>query len=556
MQIIISSGPLSGRVVDVDRELVIGRDPRADLQIDDPQLSWRHARLLPRGAAIAVEDIGSATGTSVDGERITGRRMLVPGDEVRVGDTTLRVVARPSAGPEHTPTHWTLHVRAGPDAGRERVLHEGSALIGRDLRADLPLTDAEVSPAHVRITLRGQVATVTDLDSANGTIVDGLPVGDEVAIRSGAAIQVGETVIVATRGDAGAGAPVPTVRGQRPSVDGAASPSAVVTRARVLAGVGAFAVAVVVAAVALNRGGGTLTTSEIVTKNRASTVKIFRMVDGRLQSTGSGVVIDADNGLIMTNNHVATGGTLSVQSEAARDRRAPAAIVAANPCEDLALVTVQDPELRAAVRAVTFSATPTEQGDPVLALGYLGTTTDGDDTVSATSGIVSQSAAHYDAPLSDLPLLTSVIHHTAAVTPGGFGGPLFDVRGELIGVNTATDGRETAAVAATRLREQLAGLKRGDAQHWLGLELGTTLRDASGAPVGVTIAGVTPGSPADRAGVRAGHALVAVDDRPVFDGQSYCTAVPASEGRAVTLTVREVLATQSRTDVRVIVGNG
>jgi S1-C subfamily serine protease len=562
LQIIISSGPLSGHAVDVDRELVIGRNLPADLLIDDPQVSGRHALIRPHGDVLQIEDVGSATGTSVDGERITGRRDLTSGDEVRVGDTTFRVVAAPLTGGDRTATHWTLSVRTGPDSGSERVLHEGSALIGRDVQTDLPLTDPGVSATHVRITVRGQVATVTDLDSANGTLVDGLPVGDEVAIRSGAEIQVGETVIVATRGDAIAGTPAPTVRGTARADDGAA-PSPMVTRARVLVGVGAFVAVLAVAAVALNRGGGTLTTTEIVTKNRASTVRIFSRVDGRLQSTGSGFVIDADKGLIITNSHVATGGTLSVRSEAVRDRQAAATIIAANPCEDLALINVQDPALLTAIRAVTLAATPSVQGDPVLALGFAGSTTAGDDALSATSGIVSQPAARYDVPLSAVPLLTSVVQHTAAVTAGSFGGPLFDVRGELIGVNTATDGgddpgtdSETSAISETRLREQLAVLTRGDAHYWLGLSLGETLRNAAGDPAGVAITGVTPGSPADGAGVRAGFALTAVDGQPVFDGQSYCAAVPAGEGREVTLTVRDTLTTGPQTDVRMIVGNG
>lgn len=544
---------------------MLGRVLPADIVVDDPRVSGRHALLRPDGDAIQVEDIGSSNGTFVRGERITGPSVLAPGDEMRVGDTTLRVEGKTTTVADQEPTHWSLSVRTGPDAGMEQVLHEGSLVIGRDGAADMRLTDSRVSTNHVRITLRGQVATVTDLDSANGTLVDGLPVGDEVALRSGAEIQVGETVIVATRGDAVATGPAPTVIGGTLPAEPVKAAS-VIGRARVIAGVVAFGAVVAVASVALNSGDEPLTPTEIVKKNRAATVMILSKVDGELNSMGSGFVVDADKGLIVTNNHVATGGDLSVQPEAARVMQATATIVAANPCEDLALIRVDDASLRAAVRAVTFSSSTYEQGDPVVALGYPGSAESGKefgkDTMSATSGIVSKVAARYDVPLSGVPLLTSVIQHTAAVNPGNSGGPLFDDQGELIGVNTAIYSRggqraesESYAVSETRLKEKLELLKNGNAQYWLGLSLGETLRNGAGDPAGVAIAGVTPGSPADRAGIRPGVALVAIDRRTVFDSQSYCESVPADEGAQVTLTLQDVI-TQEQVDVQLAVGNG
>ena len=143
---------------------MLGRVLPADIVVDDPRVSGRHALLRPHGDAIQVEDIGSSNGTFVRGERITGPSVLAPGDEMRVGDTTLRVEGKTTTVADQEPTHWSLSVRTGPDAGMEQVLHEGSLVIGRDGAADMRLTDSRVSTNHVRITLRGQVATVTDLD--------------------------------------------------------------------------------------------------------------------------------------------------------------------------------------------------------------------------------------------------------------------------------------------------------------------------------------------------------------------------------------------------------
>ncbi len=567
MRIVITSGPLAGRAIDVDRELLLGRVHPVDVLIEDPRVSGRHALIRPTGDGIQIEDIGSSNGTFVRGQRIAAPCELVNGDEVRVGDTTLRVEGAPTtvAGGE-APTGWTLAVRTGPDVGSVAELGSGTITIGRDDSADMVLTDSRVSNRHAQLSLRGETATVTDLGSANGTLVDGAPVTGEVAIRSGAEIQLGETVIVATRGEAAVSGPAPTVIGGAIPAELTATTATGRTRPVLVGASVAGVVAVGALVFALTRGDGALTPAQVVKKNRSATVMVLSKVNGELSSMGSGFVVDAGQGLIVTNNHVATGGDLSVQPEAARTLQSGATIVAAMPCEDLALVKVEDPALRAAVRSVTFSNTTYEQGDPVVALGYPGSAESGrdfgKDTMSATSGIVSKVLARYDVPMSGVPLLTSVIQHTAAVNPGNSGGPLFDDHGELVGVNTAIYSRggqraesESYAVSETRLREKLELLKSGNAQHWLGLSLGSTLRNSAGDPAGVAVEGVTPDSPAGRAGVRAGLALIAVNRRTVFDTQSYCESVPADEGATVTLTFQD-LDTNEQADLQLTVGNG
>jgi pSer/pThr/pTyr-binding forkhead associated (FHA) protein len=84
------TGPLAGREVEVASALVLGRQA-ADLVIEDPQVSRRHASVRPAGDALEVEDHGSRNGTWVNGARIGGTTRLAPGDRVRVGDTTFEV---------------------------------------------------------------------------------------------------------------------------------------------------------------------------------------------------------------------------------------------------------------------------------------------------------------------------------------------------------------------------------------------------------------------------------------------------------------------------------
>jgi pSer/pThr/pTyr-binding forkhead associated (FHA) protein len=89
-----TDGPLAGHRVEVTAVLVLGRQA-ADLVIDDPQVSRRHAGVRPAGDALEVEDLGSLNGTWVNGTRIDGPTRLAPGDRVRVGDTTFEVEGPP-----------------------------------------------------------------------------------------------------------------------------------------------------------------------------------------------------------------------------------------------------------------------------------------------------------------------------------------------------------------------------------------------------------------------------------------------------------------------------
>jgi pSer/pThr/pTyr-binding forkhead associated (FHA) protein len=85
-----TAGPLAGRRVEVTSALVLGRQA-ADLVLEDPQVSRRHASVRPAGDALEVEDHGSLNGTWVNGARVGGATRLAPGDQVRLGDTVFEV---------------------------------------------------------------------------------------------------------------------------------------------------------------------------------------------------------------------------------------------------------------------------------------------------------------------------------------------------------------------------------------------------------------------------------------------------------------------------------
>ena len=92
--LVLATGPSEGSRVALTGEMIIGRD-EADLSLDDPQVSRRHAAIRP-GAGGAyreaeIVDLGSTNGTFVDGVRITGTVLLTDGARVDVGDTTILV---------------------------------------------------------------------------------------------------------------------------------------------------------------------------------------------------------------------------------------------------------------------------------------------------------------------------------------------------------------------------------------------------------------------------------------------------------------------------------
>jgi pSer/pThr/pTyr-binding forkhead associated (FHA) protein len=86
----VVSGPLAGQSIEVENELVIGRQD-SDVTIDDQQLSQRHAVVRRHANRLQVEDLGSSDGTFVDGTRINEPTLLGGGAEIRVGTTVLLV---------------------------------------------------------------------------------------------------------------------------------------------------------------------------------------------------------------------------------------------------------------------------------------------------------------------------------------------------------------------------------------------------------------------------------------------------------------------------------
>ncbi len=132
--LLLLTGPSAGRLYEVVAEVTIGRSPSCEISVDDDKVSRRHARIFLRDGQARILDLGSRNGTLLNGERVVGETLLLPGDRVQVGET--RVLFDPPlpaamAEPEpmeagHVPIAEVLpHV--GPEAA---LFSAGVALLG------------------------------------------------------------------------------------------------------------------------------------------------------------------------------------------------------------------------------------------------------------------------------------------------------------------------------------------------------------------------------------------------------------------------------------------
>jgi S1-C subfamily serine protease len=291
---------------------------------------------------------------------------------------------------------------------------------------------------------------------------------------------------------------------------------------------------------------------EIVDAVGPSTVVVNALVDGREAGSGSGWVLDAGEGLIVTNQHVANPG--NEFRVGVGDSQRPATLFAAAPCDDLALLRVEDTS--GLVALPLGSQSDLRQGQTVVALGYPGTASRRANLVQ-TAGVVSVVETPFDQKAVDVPLYPNVIQTDAAINPGNSGGPLVDDHERLVGVNSAgitlLDGRDVQgqgyAIGVDRVKEVLAGLRAGRPAGWTGMgfvhvttpgEVAAELQ-AAGLPQvpGLVVTHAVPGSPAAEAGFGDEPATItAVNGRPM-DGslQSYCAALADGAADSASFTV-------------------
>lgn len=230
---------------------------------------------------------------------------------------------------------------------------------------------------------------------------------------------------------------------------------------------------------------------EVAEQLRRSTVVIHA------RGSGSGIIWSTE-GIIVTNAHVVRGSQVGVQLWDGRELKAR--VMSRNPRRDIAVLRVDAINLPAAAAADSSEVRPGELaiaiGNPLGFIGALATGT-----------------VHAIGPLRSLGP-HSWIQTNLRLAPGNSGGPLADVRGRIIGMNTMVAGRLALAIPSNTVRDFLSA---GPLDSWLGVTVypvEVPQAAGRGRAFGLVILEVEPASPAANASLLPGDILLGTEEKP------------------------------------------
>ena len=262
-----------------------------------------------------------------------------------------------------------------------------------------------------------------------------------------------------------------------------------------------------------------------------------RPTERKASSLGSGFIIDT-KGTVVTNNHVISGADDILVRVG--DKEYKANVVGADPYMDIAVLKI---ETRDQFRPVNFGDSDKARvGDWAVAIGNpfgLGGT--------VTAGIIS--ARNRDINLTRY---DDFIQTDASINQGNSGGPLFNLKGEVIGINTAIIapgqsgsigiGFAIPANAASNVINQL--IKFGETKRgWLGVRIQEVTKEIAEVeklkkPKGALVASVGENSPADKAGIKAGDIILNFDGKKIDTMRTLPKVVASTEvGKSVELKI-------------------
>ncbi|MDQ3871758.1 MAG: trypsin-like peptidase domain-containing protein, partial [Chloroflexota bacterium] len=271
-----------------------------------------------------------------------------------------------------------------------------------------------------------------------------------------------------------------------------------------------------------------------------ASLQVRRTVDGRRQISGGGsAVVLSPDGYLLTSAHVVSGAR-GGRATFPDGRELEFELRGVDPLSDLAVVRAASTDLRPATLG---DAETLRIGQLVVAVGSpMGL------AGSVTAGVVSAVARSFPTRAgSATRIVENVIQTDAALNPGNSGGALADGRGHVVGVNTAVAGVGLGLaipINATTQRIIAALLAEGRFRRaFLGIAGGSRplpprAARALGRLAAIEVVEVVRGSPADRAGVRAGDLIVELDGAPIDDaGDLQRLMVGDAIGRAMAMRV-------------------
>lgn len=189
---------------------VIGRLDDCDIVLPSTSVSRQHARIFIENGRCFIEDMGSANGVIVDGQRVIQRRDLGTASQIRVGDFYMYVEFKGAQDASQSVLN-TLFITDSSDhhklvrindgfAGEEFSLSEIQNTIGRTDENFILLSDSSISRRHARIIRSGNTYTVVDLESSNGTRLNGKPLRGAQALEPRDVVEFGDIEFVFVEG--------------------------------------------------------------------------------------------------------------------------------------------------------------------------------------------------------------------------------------------------------------------------------------------------------------------------------------------------------------------
>jgi S1-C subfamily serine protease len=546
----VVAGNASGKEIQLENEFLIGRAADTDdgKLGDDPEISRNHARISRRaGDQLAIEDLGSTNGTFVNGKRLEGAQVLNPGDTVKVGTTTLQVQGPAGEAPQAT------------------AFSPSQPAPGQATKAT-PTPTPPPPPAPTPPPSAQPPSAPPPPPPPPGRPPAAPPPGGPPTAAPGGpptapmpAGQAGPPPGAPPRPGPPGGAPPPPPSAQRGGRGGGGFPVVpAVIGGLVLIGI------IVVAVVVLAGGGGdedeTLTTKEIINQNQRTVARVDTRTpgfeDGKKVSQaggGTGIVIDAAKGHVVTNQHVIAGAT-SVKVTIGQTE-ANARVLGQAPCEDLAVLELT-PKPAGLKAAQLGAANSVASGDEVVAMGFPGSF-EAEATqrrLQGTEGTVSSGVAPGTIDPS-LPKYPALIQHAAPISPGNSGGPLFNNKGEVVGINTlastGTSQNQNGAISISRARSLFPDLQAGRDSAYLGWNLtvldASEINSATGARPEVSekqpvVVSVDADSPAEKAKLVTADTVNEVDGTPVSNYADICDILSSkSSGDRVSISGGTVL---------------
>lgn len=357
----------------------------------------------------------------------------MPSISRRLGDTARHLTAILRRSPSvSTPPPVAALLVTGP-RGEEREVPLDPAqelLIGREPPAGLVLPDPSVSRQHARVVVRDGAVELIDLGSRNGTQVNHAPVHGRCVLEPGDEIAIGPYRLLVRPPTAGQTVRLRARRRRVGRIGIGLALAAVVATAAVVAAVTAVTVAGSRRGLQAPSTGSAVAVS--VTEEERATAAVQRVRPAVVRITtrsgvGTGVIVE--EGLVMTNAHVVRGEA-SPSVTLADGRTVTGRVLGRDEEVDLALVQIEVTGIPPITWGDSDALRP---GERLLAIGYpLGASVFTSGEASVTSGIFS---AHRELRGR------SYVQTDTPLNPGNSGGPLINLKGEVIGINTLVVGR-------------------------------------------------------------------------------------------------------------------